>query len=62
MCKKKTLLDSKDTSLMDEIAKDIPFLMKKIKQEKHTLSMPYSRKSGNFQKKIYTNTSVLKSA
>lgn len=37
MFKKRTLLNSKDTLLMAEIAKDIPFLMRKIKQEEHTL-------------------------
>jgi hypothetical protein len=48
MFKKKTLLDSKDATLMGEIEKDIPFLMRKIKQEKSTLSMPYVRKPKSF--------------
>jgi ribonuclease P protein component len=45
MFKKKTLLDSKDPSLMAEIEKDIPFLMKKIKQEKHTLTLPFQKRT-----------------
>jgi hypothetical protein len=45
MFKKKTLLDSKDVDLMAEIEKDIPFLMRKIKQEKHTLSLLFEKRS-----------------
>ena len=31
--KRKTLLDSKDATLMSELERDVSFLMKKIKQE-----------------------------
>jgi ribonuclease P protein component len=51
MFKKKTLLDSKDVTLMAEIEKDIPFLMHKIKQEKHTLSVPFEKRMGSLQKR-----------
>jgi ribonuclease P protein component len=51
MFKKKTLLDSKDRTLMTEIEKDIPFLMRKIKQEKHKLSMPFEKRIWDFEKK-----------
>lgn len=54
MFKKKTLLDSKDPTLMQEITRDIPFLLKKIQQEQHTLShigqrkwIPSSEKKSN---------------
>jgi hypothetical protein len=43
MFKKKSLLDSKDPILMEGIAKDISFLMRKIKQEEHTLHQSQER-------------------
>lgn len=49
MFKKKTLLNSKEPLLMQEIAKDIPFLMKKIQQEKHTL---IESRQKNFSHKV----------
>ena len=45
MFKKKTLLNSKDPILMGEIAKDIPFLLRKIKQEKQSLEKVYIKAS-----------------
>ncbi len=51
MFKKKTLLDSKDPVLLEEIAKDIPFLMRKIKQEQNTLPYIPEKFWSTFRKK-----------
>ena len=51
MFKKKTLLDSSDPLLMSEIGKDIVFLMRKIREEKYTLS--------NTMEKIQKHTHIV---